>query len=414
MIAGGIFFVLIAMFLYTHFQYIAYAWKLLRYGEFYLLSKIPDGIQKIISADFSGAFDFLQKTKSSHLLPETISSFDQHFAKYYSWIPALIIVLIGLKLMRGDVHTRSFKMDSLLELMKDVFPYNARFINYDPVNSPVNYSRKNHKSHATALSISPESFALMNPPLGLEAKSKVNELFRMPIWDGKKDFDTNLAELSFIAQFGEPYYGIDKFNDAEAMTYKFLLPSINPNEDESKQLIQSMIEAIFKIKSIKKLNEKELSPSGAFIYSQIKEHVEKAISKSKKHKKDIYLKLSGDDSIEKLYRRKDIFNAFKVIESEFIFSCHSHVRIGLMTMLQKARLTGVVNPMHINILKDMDRTLWYCLITVGREDVSFVECAGCYSHWVIEKELGAPIPHPEVTEAVNGLYKALKLDLNDE
>ena len=403
-------------FFYFNFHYVAYIWKLLRYGEFYVASFVPTSIQHLINADFSGAFEFLKKTPSSNLMPETIDAFDEHFAKYLSWIPGAIIIFIGIKLNKSEVGFNKYDMTSLLRKMKDVFPYNARFLDYDPLASPTIYSRSNKESKATALSISPEAFARMNPPMGLEMRAANNELFQKSIWDGKTDFDTNLAELSFIAAFGSTYTGVENFSPAEKLTYDFLIDKIPPNEEEFKNFIINVYKSLLKVKSNDRVKKSELSKNQLVVWDLIEDNCNKVMKQSgtKLSRKQIFLNLIHDEKVEKLYRRKDVFYAFKIIEAENIFLSHSHVRIGMMTMLQMSRKTGVVNPMHINIVKDMDRTLWYCLVTVGREDVAFVEVAGLYSHWLIERKLGRSIPHPEVTEAVNGLYKALKLDLYEE
>ena len=56
----------------------------------------------------------------------------------------------------------------------------------------------------------------------------------------------------------------------------------------------------------------------------------------------------------------------------------------------------------------MDRLFWYVLNSAGRQTY-FVEAAGVYAHFLVEKSLGRPLSVPYVKEAV----KALQLALDD-
>lgn len=94
-------------------------------------------------------------------------------------------------------------------------------------------------------------------------------------------------------------------------------------------------------------------------------------------------------------------------------SRHAYVFTVMATLLQLARLDGVLaSPMWI-WLKPLDRRLFYALNCVGRY-ADFVEIAGLTAHWKMEKKLGMKVPFPCVDEAINGLERALKDYCDDD
>lgn len=94
-------------------------------------------------------------------------------------------------------------------------------------------------------------------------------------------------------------------------------------------------------------------------------------------------------------------------------SRHAYVFTVMATLLQLARLDGVLaSPMWI-WLKPLDRKLFYALNCVGRY-ADFVEIAGLTAHWKMEKKLGMKVPFPCVDEAINGLERALKDYCDDD
>lgn len=94
-------------------------------------------------------------------------------------------------------------------------------------------------------------------------------------------------------------------------------------------------------------------------------------------------------------------------------SRHAYVFTVMATLLQLARLDGVLaSPIWI-WLKPHDRRLFYTLNCVGRY-ADFVEIAGLTAHWKMEKKLGIRVPFPCVEEAINGLERALKDYCDDD
>lgn len=89
-----------------------------------------------------------------------------------------------------------------------------------------------------------------------------------------------------------------------------------------------------------------------------------------------------------------------------VVSPHGFVLTVMASMLELARTDGVLASAEFLWLKPVDRQLWYMLSSVGRQ-TPFVEAAGPYAHWIVEKRLRRPLKVPMVTEAVNALEKAL-------
>lgn len=85
---------------------------------------------------------------------------------------------------------------------------------------------------------------------------------------------------------------------------------------------------------------------------------------------------------------------------------HAYVFTLFATLLQVARVSGVLaSPMFLWV-KPVDRRLWYILNNVGRY-AFHVECAGIASHWLFEKEVGEACPTPMLEKALDGLQQAL-------
>ena len=85
---------------------------------------------------------------------------------------------------------------------------------------------------------------------------------------------------------------------------------------------------------------------------------------------------------------------------------HAYVYTVMASMLELARTDGVLATSDFLWLKPLDRRLWYILNNVGRQ-TAFVEVAGPFGHWLIEKKLRRPLKVPMVAEAVIGLETAL-------
>ncbi|MBS0351351.1 MAG: type IVB secretion system coupling complex protein DotM/IcmP, partial [Proteobacteria bacterium] len=81
---------------------------------------------------------------------------------------------------------------------------------------------------------------------------------------------------------------------------------------------------------------------------------------------------------------------------------HAYVGTLLASLLEMARIDGVLASAEFLWLKPVDRKMWYMLNSVGRQ-TAVVEVAGLFGHWHAEKKLKRPLKNPMVREAVQAL-----------
>lgn len=111
------------------------------------------------------------------------------------------------------------------------------------------------------------------------------------------------------------------------------------------------------------------------------------------------LNLAGINELLKKHENTKLVQ--KIVQS------HAYVLTVMASMLEGAREDGVQASSDFLWLKPIDRRLWYTLNTVGRQ-TPFVEVAGVFAHWIVEKEAGRKLLVPMVEEATNALDVALK------
>jgi intracellular multiplication protein IcmP len=87
---------------------------------------------------------------------------------------------------------------------------------------------------------------------------------------------------------------------------------------------------------------------------------------------------------------------------------HAYVFTVFATLLQLARVKGVLSTSQVLWLKVVDRRLFYTLNNSSPNATAFhVECAGIMAHWLAEKSFQERLIKPYVDNAVRGLEKAL-------
>ncbi len=86
---------------------------------------------------------------------------------------------------------------------------------------------------------------------------------------------------------------------------------------------------------------------------------------------------------------------------------HAYVGTLMASLLEIARLEGVLASAEFLWLKPVDRRLWYILNSVGRQ-TAVVEVAGLFAHWLAEKRLKQSLRTPMVVEAVKALQEDVK------
>jgi hypothetical protein len=386
-----------------YFYLLAEGWRWVRITELYMFAWIPEWFPVLGKLEFLDTIEYLKVTDGRLLSPEFVNSVDVHYGRHLSWIPALILVFLGFKLInKTDNVSRVFSMESLLKDRAPNYPFIQKFVNNHPEQMDIFYDRKSKVSKDYAVAVSPKLFASMKPPMGLEkAAKKDKELRKSSIWDGDVDFDWDLAERSFKSQVGRRYEGLSSLNATEIRLYKELKSRVKTSMTVGGAFIEKVTRAIVNGKKINGLTETEMVIFDAVkaIYI-IKSKGRKALKKSDFLRKQFYLSVFKDN---------EIYPFFVNRHCEQVMANHAYIRTGLMSMLAETRNSGVVASLEFrHWLKGEDRTLWYCVSSVGRK-VSFSESSGVFAHWLVEKELSRPIPQIFVEEAVTALKEALKI-----
>lgn len=94
-------------------------------------------------------------------------------------------------------------------------------------------------------------------------------------------------------------------------------------------------------------------------------------------------------------------------EVEELTQKHAYVYTFMASLIEKARLDGVVPSAEFLWLKPVDRRLWYMLNCVGRQ-TPYAEIAGAFAHWKAEKAMQRRALTPMVDEATKALELAVK------
>jgi len=90
-----------------------------------------------------------------------------------------------------------------------------------------------------------------------------------------------------------------------------------------------------------------------------------------------------------------------------IVAKHAYQLTVLSSLIECARLDGVVPSAEFLWLKSVDRRLWYMLNCIGRQ-TPFSEVAGPFAHWRAEKAMGRRSLVPMIDEAIKALEVAIK------
>lgn len=86
---------------------------------------------------------------------------------------------------------------------------------------------------------------------------------------------------------------------------------------------------------------------------------------------------------------------------------HAYVLTVMASMLELARVDGVLASADFLWLKLVDRRLWYMLNNVGRQ-TAFTEIAGPFAHWRTEKEMSRALKVPVIHMATEALHEAIE------
>ncbi|MEG0867354.1 MAG: hypothetical protein RSG77_09900 [Hafnia sp.] len=403
------------------YDLIAGIWQFIRSIEICALSWMPNWVPIYGDLELGKACNFLNNIDADTLAPETVQEFDRRYSKFFSWAPALILIAIGVtRLKTTGVIGEKFKAESMLLFYEKWFPnILSGVVKDNPLNHPLEYDRDLSETGKYGKSMSGENWAVLSPPMGLEAEAKEDSSINRPIWDGASDFDEDLCERAFIKQLGEKYEGRQNLNETQKRIVSIVHAKVPTSERDRLVYLKEALDEL-----LDELENGTDNTANEVLYPTfplIKKHIVDCIKQGQKSKTE----MSKDVLIERLKKISSEKRLFKALDKKsdkkptaFMLTCqmlkierrlamHGFVNTGMMSLLVEARDAGRVDSFaNFNWVKEKDRTLWYCLDTVGR-NVSFVECAGVFAHWEIEKVVGKAITHPEVTTAVEAMKKYL-------
>lgn len=404
---GIIFFVVILATLPFWIETMLTVWRYLRIVEFWALSWIPSWVPLFGPLPIAEARDCLMAGNESGCFgPEGLGLhhaewIDRTITSKFSWIPGIIFIVIGIRHMAKQQNvSQVHDMETILKFTAPLYPHIQPYTNRSPVSEQLRHDRNDPDTAPSGTAMSPEDFARLSPPLGLESAAKKNSAFRKPIWDGDLGFDTDLAERAFVLQLGRRFESVDRLDSIETKIYKMLLSRLTFSTQTVLPLILS---AVTDGKEGGRAEDFTLPAEAKSIAA-----VRAMISEKRYRKATRDIKLARAVAAE-----KSLDSVLKEMVAERVMARHAFVVTGLMSLLEEARLGGVLAGSELLWIKAESRRLWYSLDSAGRK-TPWVEGAGPYAHWLIERHLGRPITHPLVGEAVTGLYGELKLDLRRE
>lgn len=103
-----------------------------------------------------------------------------------------------------------------------------------------------------------------------------------------------------------------------------------------------------------------------------------------------------------------VLEKYKNSESvQEIISKHAYMLTVMASLLEAARLDGVVPSAEFLWLKPVDRRLWYMLNCIGRQ-TPYSEVGGPFAHWRAEKAMGRGSLAPMIDEAIKALEIAIR------
>jgi hypothetical protein len=400
--------------IYSNFHVVATGWKYLRMLLLLPFAIIPDWFPIVGELKFFKALRFLYYTDGADLVSKTVIRFDAHYLKWISWVPGLFLMAWGVKRIRSASNNKSsLDMEGLLHRVAPLYPHLEEFLERNPENEPLVYKQDEKATHKTAMPVSPAIFARLDPPMGLSSVAKKNNHYARPIWDGNKDFDSDLAERSFVAQMGNRYQGVFLLSDTERKVFDSLMERLAvPANIKIKRFKEASGEAFkhFDDSKISSENKDSDKPKTGIEKLAIKIQQIAASDRSKNKEFSVakFMEIGNIKKIIKTHRRQ-LDPLFKLIRAEDVMSLHAFTISGLMSLMEEARKSGVVTSIGFNWVKREDRVLWTALCSIGRR-VSFVECAGPFAHRLLEQQIGRPVSEPEVFEAVQGLRLALGIE----
>lgn len=312
---------------------------------------------KAISFFTHNLADLLQQLKiadPNHVSPELLAQVCTAVGDYLRYPITLIFIIFSVILLTHSINYRYnniYNMEKLVASEKNIWPQITPPTTVDLIEEDLN-------TGPWAMSKSPMRFALENQLVKEEAKEMTEGMLTRHVSLPVLKLLKGKAHQCFALQLGREWSGVQAISiHAQALFAVFAAKAHGDDKGARKLLAQ--------------------------------------ISASTASGK---LNFQGTKQLLNKYKNSDLV---KDVEKK-----HAYEYTVLATMLEMARLDGVLASAEFLWLKPMDRTLWYMLNTVGRQ-TAVPEIAGVFAHWLSEKELGKKLIVPMVDEAVNGLEAAL-------
>lgn len=411
LILGIVAFIGLYFFVNHNYSYLVFLWKWIKIFELSFFYFIPDWIPLYGRLEISNLWHYLVSMDYDLIHKETVFKINDVLSGWITWPLGLFVVSKGVKRALGHQKIDTvYNEDTLLEEQSKIYPELKIIASERVENKQTRYDRDNKKeTYQFGCSLDPEEFGLLNPPNLLERQAKKNSNFRSAIWDGDTGFDMDLAERAFKAQLGGRYQGFDSLNKVERKSYDILTSKMQINISDHAIMVKKYFYSILNVQNAPKIKTSKLNKPEKEVYQLCLDilNEEKArLGKKEKLNKKLFLEKSN---LIKVLRDKRFNKPLIHLEAQQILSQHAFIRCGLMSLYEKARSVGVIDTGPFRWVKKEDRTLWFCLSSVGRK-VSFTESSGPFAHRLVEISIGEPLHSEEVMEAVNGLKKALMIN----
>ena len=266
---------------------------------------------------------------------------------------ALLLIVLGGVLYRvssNNRYRRVYSMNSLMQQEKNNWPQITPIIGLNLLNTHI------HEG-PWAMCMTPMQFAKKHNLLSQEVIPDETGLANRATI--KATIDQGKATRVFTRQLGRPWRGVDALPIHAKALFAIFIAKANADRGPATQLIRQI--------------SASASNSGK-------------------------LDFSGAEALLKKHQGSKI--------AQKIISKHGYELTVMASMLEIARMDGVLATAEFIWLKPVDRSLWFMLNNVGRR-TAFTEVSGPIAHWLAEKLIGRPLLVPMVQEATIALVDAV-------
>lgn len=280
----------------------------------------------------------------------TISTF---IGQYWMYPICFALIVMAVVMFKGHAtrrFTKAYNMDTLVQQERDNWPQIAPVSDLELVEQEVDKG-------PWAMAMNPMQFARHHQLLKLEIIPDRKAMWRS---DGliKATVIREKATQVFASQLGPMWISVEALPAHTKAIYAAFLARIEHDTDACRAYLSKLASSAAK---------------GTVDYTDT----------------DVYLKKYGKSKAALLCQKH-----------------HAYVLSVMATMLELARLDGVLASADFLWIKPIDRRLWYVLNCVGRQ-VAVAEVGGIFAHWLAEKQMGRLLSVPMVEEAANALEKAV-------